>query len=83
LPRERLSCDGDGVVRIRAENARAQASDRWRGWAGPAEAFHLLRPQKTIGGVRLAGGHVQTLRDTRQQSLDAVRRPRDTPIWKL
>jgi hypothetical protein len=31
-------------------------SDRWRRPRGSAEAFHLLRPEETQGGVGLMGG---------------------------
>jgi hypothetical protein len=38
-------------------------------------------PQRRL---RLARGHLQALRETRASlPLDAIRRPQDTPIWKL
>ena len=41
---------------------------------------HRSMPQRRS---RLARGGVQPLQDTGSLPLDAIRRPRDTPIWKL
>jgi hypothetical protein len=81
-------------AKMRAETARhearkaARAADRaeaesWsvrkEGYGGPA------RPSPTIGQClnRLAGDRVLSMQDVASMPLDAIRRPRDTPIWKL
>jgi hypothetical protein len=84
-------------AKIRAESARkrtaeaARETDRaeaeaWSiqmgGYGGPAQ------PSPTIGRC-LNGGYgwleveMPSLQDPREHSLDAIRRPRNTPIWKL
>ena len=82
---------------IRARSAREAAQKALRD-ADRAEAEGLVNPHGGLRRARaavandrpmhqwrawLARGGVQPLRDQGEPPLDAIRRPRDTPIWKL
>jgi hypothetical protein len=65
-----------------ADRAEAEAwSIRMEGYGGPAQP---LTDDRAMSEWRagLARGRVQSLQDE-VLPLDAIRRPRDTPIWKL
>ena len=67
-------------MRLIARKPRVVAADGrlWR--AGAAVTDDRAMPQRRL---RLVGGQMPPLRNQASIPLDAIRRPRDTPIWKL
>jgi hypothetical protein len=85
VPKSRQVIFGSRIrgAKIRAEAAREEAVKAIRA-ADRAEAESLVNPN---GGLRRAGAAVSHHRAMPQRwpglPLDAIRRPRDTPIWNL
>src|ERR1700694_611886 len=66
-----------------ADRAEAEAwSIRMEGYGGPAQPSPTIA-QCLNGGLGWLGGECNRRKTRASLPLDAIRRPRDTPIWKL
>lgn len=71
--------DGREAAR-EADRAEARAWSLRKGYGGPAQPFTAYRamPQRR---TRLARSRMQRCKTRASLPLDAIRRPRDTPLW--